>query len=333
MNRGQVQKTLQWLLGIAALAFALSSWHVAHILQLERAQAAGMHAAQPRTSTLVQSAAVGVEAATGTGASPASVSAKDPGEMAVARVRLERLRRPDYRAGVLDRETQIVRAQWEEWAQELQLSPHDIVRLVAIESEARVRDQERWLECVADPACKVSPWDPGDIARRAETDALVDGILGPERRARLMFLRGTGGEHWQVDRLRERLPPEHALTDADARRLVVALAEERQRFADAAKRDGMDLDCNSGSMLEVCAASTPDESDVYAVLNASALEFNRRQHAVASRVLNGPQLSVFAAGQQDALETLQREMRRWEIARIAREAAGYTEPSVPPQGL
>jgi hypothetical protein len=241
--------------------------------------------------------------AAGNPARPAGVAAlADPKEhdlrdVAVsdfARQFLARYDDSNQRQVLLDEQRTVIRRQYEKLKEQLKLSDSGFEQLVTLLAEEQLQAQEHWARCAVDPGC-----DPKnrrfEYANRAQEYEAVLGLEGAEA---FTQFRKSIGERDAVIQLRGRLTDSNFLPESQAEKLIMALAEERERFVQEASARGAKVTgwgTNLGMMMYTEDSGIPDQ------YIAEASQYNQRLRARASSILTPAQLAAYTQMQNELL--------------------------------
>lgn len=242
---------------------------------------------------------------------------RDAGDLAVARYHLARLDDPQ---GRIEEAAQLGEANrdWEQLAAYAGLSTEETRTLVALATEAQLRELRKHYACEADLACEPAYLMPGAIV----SEELVQAF-GPEKAERIRAHEAATEEHQLVRMLRE-LPATAELGNAEAGRLALALAEERQRLEAVAAEAGARVETEDGPYVgyHLRIATPPDEAHDLQRKLESARQYNARLYERAAAIVSPAPLARFKAMQDAALDSYRRKVEEMEVARMARRDLG-----------
>ena len=331
------------LLGVASLASGAATVYYAQALKLERirigqmspaiqTQSAQIPVGQVATSppaTSLQPAAP-KPATRASDSVDADIEASlrdeklDPGRLAVARRQAERLRDPKVKARAIAADSREARQYLSESAPYIGLSREDIDKLAEVIGVDGVEGTLDVLECQADPDCDETQGE-GMFGESFQEEATR--LVGPEKLARLMAWFGAFPERFNMQTLRDSLPPESRMSDAEIEMLSIALGEERQKFEMEAEARNETVE---GSMSGLASAAVPGSATEFDRRLESATRFVMRRNERAEQLLRDAHLSAFKAWQDRALATYKSELEDQAIAAAARKAAGTEQPAALP---
>jgi hypothetical protein len=327
------------LLGVTTLVSGSATVYYAGALQEERARATHLTNAFPaqsdpaptgQTETSPPAAAVlptEKKAASEVGNKTdyqVYEAAQEEAERAVARYRLEQLRDPKVQARADAEIARQARDMLKDIAPPTGLSKEDMERLVEATQVALLEDERRTLECQADPGCDGSELE-ASIVKGLEEEAAK--VLDAEKFARLKAYMDAWQERFFLQMLRDRLPPESTLSDAETEALSLALADERRKFVAEAEARDEKVELIAGGLRSAAMPGTTRENDKRV---ESATRFIARRYERAEQLLDGAQLAEFKAWQERTLAAYKSELNEQAIAAAARKAAGTgQEPALP----
>lgn len=241
--------------------------------------------------------------ASGNAARPAGTAAppdsKEPDlrDVAVnefARQFLVRYEDPSQRPVLLEEQRTVIRRQYEKLKEQLKLSDSEFDQLVTTLAEEQLQGQEHWARCAVDSAC-----DPKnrrfDYADRTQEYQAMLGVEGAEA---FTSFRKSISERDTVIQLRGRLTDTNFLPESQAEKLIMALAEERERFVQEASARGAKVTgwgTNLGMMMYTEDSGIPDQ------YIAEASQYNQRLRARASSILTPAQLAAYTQMQNELL--------------------------------
>jgi len=229
----------------------------------------------------------------------AKPDAQVDGSLLFARQFLARYDDSVQRAALLDETKTGIRRQYEKLKEQLKLSDATFEQLVTLQAEQTLQAQERYARCAVDPQCNVndaSRYPPADD-RSQEVLALL-GAAGADA---FNQFRGSIGERDQVIQLRGRLSDSNFLPEAQAERLIKALAEERKLYQHESAQRGVSLN-GWGTQLGMLFFSNDSGSIDQQV--AEAAQYSQRMRARAAEVLTPAQLAAYVQMQDELLAQL-----------------------------
>jgi hypothetical protein len=317
------------LLSITTVAFAASTLYLA--LQLRERDAAGERISSASASPLepaggethAAEAASVVDAAHGsatrapspepatasaTGADPATAPAKPHANADAtamfARQQLARLEDPVQRSALLDDARANTRRQYARLRDQLKLGEATFEQLVTLIAEQTLQSQETYFRCAADPACNVKE----NFKRNPVDDRSQEllALLGAEKTEELKKYQASLGERDAVAQLRGRLNESNSMRDAQAEALVLALADERDRFQKETAARGSSLE-GWGTTLGMVMYSA-DSNSIDQRL-AEAAQYSQRLRQRAGAVLSPAQLAAFNQMQDELLAQMAAYLR------------------------
>ena len=316
------------ILSITAAAFAASTLYLA--LQL-RAQndAAAASTGSTLAASLAASAepkreSAGTEGAARDPAVRASVpqsaahSAAEPsvaggastgdpladGTAVFARQQLARLTDPVQRAALLAGERANVRRQYARLREQLKLSDSTFGQLVDLLAEQQLQGQETYLRCAADPACNAE-----DNFKRHPIDdhsQELAALLGADQVDDLTKYQASLPERDSVAQLRGRLSDSISLRDDQAEALVLALADERDRYQKETAARGSKPDGWGTNLGMIWYSSDSNSIDQRL---AEAAQYSQRLRERAGAVLSAAQLAAFNQMQDELLAQMAAYLR------------------------
>lgn len=187
--------------------------------------------------------------------------------------------------------------------------------LVGMIAEWQLERAETRARCWADPLCKPVNTDRRDVQGIRDR---IAAYLGEARYARYQAFRDEEGEREGVDSFRSRLQGSSWMTDAQARTLVAALADERRKFeAEIEASGGAVQSYHSGFMV---ARAQRAIGEPYSADLESVVAFNQRMRERAAAHLTPEQLQAFSDMQDRSLVSIRASIER-EDRRAARQAA------------
>jgi hypothetical protein len=230
-------------------------------------------------------------------AAAAIAKARDPqGDPAAgfARQMVARYDDPDQRPAMLEEQRSVVRRQYEKLQQRLKLNDSEFSQLVTLIAEEQLQLQMNWARCAADPACDTRKPPDRSIDRTQEYQAM----LGSEGAEALAQFRRTIVERETVIQLRGRLPDTSFLPESQAEKLVMALAEEREKFSQEATARGAKA-TSWGTNLGLLMYT--EDSGLTEQYVAEATQYSQRLRARAASVLTPAQLAAYVQMQEELL--------------------------------
>jgi len=322
------------LLGVTTLVSGTITVYYAHALQQERTRATQLTILYPTQS--VQTPAV--QAATSpraagpqpAGPQPAGKHATSRGyltaeefetvtqaeQRAVARYRLEQLRDPNGQARATAENARQARFLLNEIAPPTGFSKEDKERLIEATKAVLLEDERLTLECEADPDCDGSELEL-TIERRLEEEAAK--VLDAEKFAHLKAYMDSWQERYQLQVLRDRLPPGNTLSDAKIAEVSLALADERRKFVTEAEARNEKVELIMDGLRSAAIPGTAREHEKRV---ESATRFIARRYERAEQLLDGTELAEFKAWQERALAAYKSELEDQAISAAAQKAAG-----------
>jgi hypothetical protein len=261
--------------------------------------------------------------AAGNAARPAGVAAPaDPKEhdlrdVAVngfARQFLARYDDSNERPVLLEEQRTVIRRQYEKLKQQLNLGDSEFEQLVTLLAEEQLQAQEHWARCAVDSSC-----DPKN--RRFESANRTQeyqAVLGMEGAEAFNQFRKSISERDAVIQLRGRLTDNNFLPESQAEKLIMALAEERERFVQEAAARGAKVTgwgTNLGMMMYTEDSGIPDQ------YITEASQYNQRLRARASSILTPAQLAAYTQMQNELLAmftAIQRPTQRQNKSSVVR---------------
>jgi len=241
-----------------------------------------------------------------TAAPPVAAKQDTPSEGALlfARQFLTRYDDSAQRSAMLDEAKVGIRRQYAKLKEQLKLSDTTFEQVVTLLAEETLQIQEEFSRCAVDPQCNAN--DPS--RRNAYVDRSQEflAVLGANDIEAFNQFRSSIGERDQVIQLRGRLPDSHFLPEAQAERLISALAEERKLFQQESDQRGASVR-GWGTQLGMLFYSDDSSSADQQV--AEATQFSQRMRARAAGVLSPAQLAVYVQMQDELLTQLTASLR------------------------
>jgi hypothetical protein len=255
------------------------------------------HIATPAANDEVQLAAMTIP--------PAKALAQDgqPDPVtAFARQFLTRYDDSNQRPVLLEEQRTVIRRQYEKLKERLKLSDSAFEQLVTLLAEEQLQFQEHWARCAVDTACDPkNPRDP-NIDHTQEYQAM----LGADGAEAFTQFRNSIGERDAVIQLRGRLPDSSFLPEAQAEKLIVALAEERERYSqDAAARGAK----TSGWGTTLGMLMYTEDSGLPEQYIVEASQYSQRLRTRAAGILTPAQLAAYVQMQNELLAQFTSNLR------------------------
>jgi hypothetical protein len=204
---------------------------------------------------------------------------------------LARMKDPQGRASLLAFRIEQERPNWQDSAPYIGFSQEELEQFLAAGVESELAWQQKLTECLLDPTC--SGVRPPEIL--LSTRWGLRRLLGDDRSDLYGWYQYSSGERAFVHGMQQELPDRVRLSDAQFRRLALALADERQQLETEARRQGLDSygpqyerkDLHLRGFAILC------ESDDIAKLKASEAAYARRLFDRARALLSRSQLAYF----------------------------------------
>ena len=152
-------------------------------------------------------------------------------------------------------------------------------------------------------------------------------FLGAEKFALLMAWLDAFPERLNMQMLRDSLPPESRLSDAELQTLSLALAEERLKFVTEAETRHEKVEWSMGGLA---SAAVPGNAKEYDKRLESVTQLVTRRNERAGQLLRDAQLSAFKAWQDRTLAAYKSELEDQAISAAARKAAGTEQKAALP---
>jgi hypothetical protein len=255
--------------------------------------------------------APGSATATIHGADPAAPAKREGTADATAmfaRQQLARLEDPVQRSALLEDARANTRRQYARLRDQLKLSESTFEQLVTLVAEQSLQSQETYFRCAADPACNIKE----NFKRNPVDDRSQEllALLGADQADELRKYQASLGERDAVAQLRGRLNESNSMRDAQAEALVLALADERDRFQKETAARGSTLE-GWGTTLGMIMYSADSNSIDQRLAEAASYSQRLRQRAGA--VLSPAQLAAFNQMQDELLAQMAAYLRPTSI--------------------
>jgi len=229
----------------------------------------------------------------------ASADSKEPDLRAVAvnefaRQFLARYDDSNQRPVLLEEQRTVIRRQYEKLKEQLKLSDSAFEQLVTMLAEEQLQAQEHWARCAVDSSCDPKNRRFDNVDRTQEYQAML-GVEGAEA---FTSFRKSISERDAVIQLRGRLTDTNFLPEAQAEKLIMALAEERERFSQEATARGAKVTgwgTNLGMLMYTEDSGIPDQ------FIAEATQYTQRLRNRASSILTPAQLAAYTQMQDELL--------------------------------
>lgn len=225
----------------------------------------------------------------------------DTARIAAGQQRLLQFTDPAQRLEQYARTREGLARTWKTIAMSMQLPEAQLDPLLDVLSTQRLRSDQRRAECQADPQCP--PCDPRALEDSLREDRIQNlaGHLGPAWMSRYDAYVYAITERVYMDTLRAHLTGARALGDAEAERLVLALADERRQFIAHAAALGKRVKVG-GAGFNVQEFDGDSEPPPFGPSNwEMTAEFNARIDRVAAAHLQPAQLAAFQSMQKERL--------------------------------
>jgi hypothetical protein len=211
-----------------------------------------------------------------------------------ARQLLARYDDANQRPVLLEEQRSLMRRQYEKLKERLKLGDTEFEQLVSLLAEEQLQMQVNWARCATDPAC--DPKNP----RNNSTDRAQEyqAMLGAEGAEAFAQFRKSIGERDAVIQLRGRLPDNSFLPESQAEKLIVALTEERERFAQESQARGARMSAFGTQLGMLWYTEDSGLPDQYI---AEAAQYSQRLRARAASVLTPAQLAAYVQMQEELL--------------------------------
>jgi hypothetical protein len=240
-------------------------------------------------------------------------------ERAREKAQAERLIRfyedPEIRKELLAEERASSGASLQGLLTEALVTEEELGHLVGMIAEWQLERSVALARCSLEPMCnrKDSVQDVEVI--RGE----IASYLGAERYARYRAYRDEAEERGAVDHLRSQLQGSSWMTNAQAQKLVAALADERRSFVAEVKDGGGRVESYGAYAMAARAqraTGKPHLADI-----ESATRFHERMRQRAADHLTPEQLQTFSEMQDASLASLRKQLERRDAAEARRAAA------------
>jgi len=251
----------------------------------------------------------------------AMADSKEPDLRAVAvnefaRQFLARYDDSNQRPVLLEEQRTVIRRQYEKLKEQLKLSDSEFEQLVTMLAEEQLQAQEHWARCAVDSGCdiKTRPYSPVDRAQEYQA------MLGVEGAEAFTNFRKSISERDAVIQLRGRLTDTNFLPEAQAEKLIMALAEERERFSQEASARGAKVTgwgTNLGMLMYTEDSGIPDQ------FIAEATQYSQRLRNRASSILTPAQLAAYTQMQNELIAMFtanQRPLQRQNKSSLVRSS-------------
>lgn len=337
MNPGERFNWLTWMLASVTVALGASTVYYSRALKVEQQRVVSR---VPSSRSVAVDTPARHDAPVATTTEPVAVNsnpavapkldkppARDPGDIAVARDRLQR-QNPQQEQEQLRQMVDATRAFLIPIASQVGISTQDVDRIVELLAKSGIQGERRLLECRADPAC-----DPDALETSMEKEYLEKAAraVGQDKMDRIQAYADAELERMYVKSIRERTSVPGKLSDEAVNSLAMALAEERKRFVrDAASAGEKVQEIHgrgpvSGLMLQ--SAAMPGASDEAERRIKSLTEYSKRLVDRATGVLDQEGLALFKDSMSATIESFSQQTRRSQKEReIAAEARRAAQP-------
>jgi hypothetical protein len=195
---------------------------------------------------------------------------------------------------LLEEQRTTIRRQYEKLKEQLNLGDSAFEQLVTMLAEEQLQGQEGWARCAVDPACDPKNRHIDYVDRTQDYQAM----LGTEDAEAFLQYRKSIGERDAVINLRGRLTDSNFLPEAQAEKLIAALAEEREKFSKEAEARGAQVKgwgTNLGMLMYTEDSGVPEQ------YIAEATQYSQRLRARASSILTPAQLAAYTQIQNELL--------------------------------
>lgn len=204
---------------------------------------------------------------------------------------LARMKDPQGRASLLAFRIEQERPYWQGSAPYIGFSQEELEQFLAVGAESELAWQQKSTECLLDPTC--SGVRPPEIL--PSTRWGWQRLLGDDRYALHLAYLNSGEEQAFLQGMQQELPDRVRLSDAQFRRVALALADERGQLVTEARRQDLATygpqyehrDLHLRGFANLC------ESDDIAKLKASEAAYARRLLDRARALLSRSQLAYF----------------------------------------
>lgn len=179
-------------------------------------------------------------------------------------------------------------------------------RLMELLANQEVSNYEAYLRCSLDDGCRLS--DPRRERHAAEQREIA-ALIGAEGQQRFEQFQMSISERSSIPALRGRFTDATRLTDDQTERLILAMAEVRQRAeGDLALRNAGISGYGGGVFGFIYSGdtSTPE------IQIAEATEYGQRIHERAAQILDKAQLAIFDEARAETLRNLEQMLRQPE---------------------
>jgi len=288
---------------LTTATFAASTVYFA--LELRARDASGIPLAAPPTNHAMDARTPGPTAATRAGAPPSTPSAIDSRKSEFDRAQAEvqadyraqllrDLSDPAKRAALVEQRKKLKRAQEPRLAAYLGLNDNELDALFTLLAEDGLAEQEVGMHCTALPC--LTPEAANALAERKRI--AIEELLGVDRAKRYAQYEQTRSERMNVDKFRTDLPDRLRMSDDQYEQLIVALADERQKFQRNAESRGL-MTFGFGDILYDENQHSLEER------LAAGREYSERLEARASAVLNTEQAREYARMREAGLVNME----------------------------
>lgn len=255
-----------------------------------REEAAGLatHATSPPPGNAMRPAGV-VSPSESTSIGVQTTAAAD-----FARQLLARYDDANQRPVLLEEQRTVIRRQYEKLKDKLKLSDAQFEQLATLLAEEQLQAQEHWARCAVNPACDPKSPQNDYVDHTQEYQAML-GVEGAEA---FTQFRKSIAERDAVIQLRGRLTDNNFLPESQAEKLIMALAEERERYSQEAAARGAKVagwGTNLGMLWYIEDSGLPEQ------FVAEAAQYNQRLRSRAASILTPAQLAAYAQMQNELL--------------------------------
>jgi len=233
-----------------------------------------------------------------------------------ARQFLARYDDSNQRPVLLEEQRTVIRRQYEKLKEQLKLSDSEFEDLVTMLAEEQLQAQEHWARCAVNSGCDLKS-QPFNYADRSQEYQAMLGAEGAEAFARF---RKSISERDAVIQLRGRLTDNNFLPEAQAEKLIVALAEERERYSQEAQARGAKVTgwgTNLGMLMYTEDSGIPDQFVV------EATQYSQRLRNRAASILTPAQLAAYTQMQNELIAMFtanQRPPQRQDKSSVVRSS-------------
>ncbi len=224
--------------------------------------------------------------------------------LSFARQQLVRFNDPAQRAALVNDALANTRRQYARLREQLKLSDATFEQVVALMAEQSLQAQEIYLRCAADPACKAEDNYKQHPVDDHSQELLA--LLGADKADALTKYQASLPERDAVAQLRGRLTEFNAIRDEQAEQLVLALAEERDRFQKETSARGSQS-MGWGTNLGMIFYSGDSNSIEQRLTEAS--QYSQRLRQRAALVLSPAQLAAYNQMQDELLAQMAAYLR------------------------